>query len=296
MSGIINQPDCLHVPELLGGQMAVLCWQAVDGAAQYDVEACFDTEFGDTTATGKSWLSVENSNRAWSHIDANMADWDGIESVPESHTVYKGAGTAVPSPDSGLKWKRIDALDETWAAHDHKLLTWLEIATRHEGEPSWNSFDAMHLTFGQAEHKFPSWNALESRGPHTAQHLSCFVPVPLGARYAVFRIRARDVAGNISAALKTARRAVVTSHATKIPPTGTPVTLQLEGRCVNSEKPVRYKLHYHASMADLVPGKTQWQFSPAQTDKLWGGVTKILHALRKTTRAANVQLHWNKVQ
>jgi len=297
MASAITQPRCLHIPTLCAGQTAAFSWEVVDDAVEYELEACFDASFGDTNATGKSWLSVETSDETWSQIDTYVTNWQALEAMSESHTVYKGPGTVVPSPDMGLTWLDVEMLDKTWSEHGAKNLTWIEIAMLYAAQKlSWNSLDAMFMTFDEAETAFPSWQALEQSGPHDEPHLGCKMDIPQNTRWAIFRIRARNAAGNVSSALYTSQIPVITSQTIEVPLLEKPEILYIGGEQVNRESATQYMLLYNQSLVGVMPSKIRLNADASLVDKLWSGLAASIKATSKTRKTASLRLDWNKVR
>lgn len=293
MEMLIGQVTCLHVPKLVGGTTAEICWKAVDNAMEYEIEVCFDTSFGGTDATGKSWSSIKSSGKTWSQTDISDMRWQDIEELTESHTVYKGAGTAVSDPDAGLTWAHLKVLNKTWAALAEKSLSWAEIILLYVPGLTWNSLDAKYLSFDQGHR---CWEELEENEPYTMPHLSCYVNIPLNVQQAVFRIYARDTAGNALSALYTSQIPVIASQKMGISPLNGPQIVEIESKQVCRATATRYKLSYYKSLVDITPSHSKLQPDLGLADKLWNGLAADLQVRTKTKKAATLQLDWHKAK
>ena len=294
MPNAINRVACLHIPKLVSGNTAVLCWEAVENAVEYELEACFNTAFGDADATGKSWFSIESGDKTWSQMDLAEKNWQGIKSLPESHTIYYGAGTPGPSPDHGMTWAEQKSLDETWGTHNTKNLTWYDIKMLYTQGLAWDSVDAKFLSWGEIGQSPMLWQVLEQQGAHNSPHLNYEVDIPPNATWVVFRIRAFDLDGNTSSILYTSNIPVITSQHVNISPLETVLPLLVEGRQVNRKYATQYKLLYNNALVDVTPDKAMLQTDPTLTDELWSGMASAVQVRTKTKKDANVQLDWYK--
>ena len=285
---------CLHVPKLICGTISKLNWEPVDGAVSYNLEACFDTNFGDASSTGKSWLSIENSDKSWQQIETLLSDWQSVETTPESHAVFKGTGTTTKSPDAGLTWIEIKDLYETWIVIDTRFSQWIDIDSQYTSGRSWDSFDANHKDFDLLGTEDSTWTEIEGVGSHSSSHLYCDVTIPINARRAIFRLRAYDQTGNVLASLTTEQVPVLVPQYIKIVPSDEPATIQIDGENISAESMVKYELKYDPALLDGVLQKNKRQADLEPEEELWDGTTAAGQVVSNTNRTATLEFDWYK--
>ena len=83
----LTAPSCLHIPELQGGGIAAINWEAVAG---YELDCRFEP-----TDLGESWSTVEDKDWAWTDVD-DILSWTDIESAYEDSfvNIYRGPACA----------------------------------------------------------------------------------------------------------------------------------------------------------------------------------------------------------
>ena len=295
MSNTNSSTTCLHVPALICEQTTTLCWQEVDGAAEYRLEACFDALIGDGLSAGESWVSIDGRDETWLQIDTYQVDWQTVENAPESHTAYRGAGTVIRNPDAGLTWMQIKNLSEMWSALNASALTWDEIEELYPGSLVWDSLDAMHRDFDSIDSANMTWDELETEEPHTGTHLSCVVDIPVYTGYAIFRIRVFDQSGGEQCTLQTARIPVTTSQKVEILPLKETAAVQIEGAQADPESDVKYRLQYDRKLLDVSLQSTKRHLDPESTEELWSGVTATGEVQSKTESASDLRFDWQQI-
>ena len=230
--GMINnmaliKPNCLHVPALYEGSEALLKWEAVDGAEQYELYRVLDSStFID--GTGLPWSEIEYFERSWQGIDESGNTWTMMANIPTG-LIYRGPGVRVPGPEPGidLSWELAEKLWQSWAAFEHDNKTWADmedpffepgiswIVIQKRGytwaeleafnktwanleqeiyfEPgiSWSSAEAYWLTWAQFEALEMTWHDLEQfTKPDIEPHLGHEIITPLNTKTSMFKLRA----------------------------------------------------------------------------------------------------------
>ena len=237
---MLNNPTCLHIPPLHEGERAYLSWAVVDGAAGYILERQFNKTFEDASrgrtwsqldSAGKTWDQLEHEGltweqfenlsargRAWDSLDVEALTWDEIESknmtwqdfetLSPSFIIYRGPGTAVPVPDRGRTWLQMDSEELTWDKFESKNLTWEQFDNLSPIGMSWGTLEAHWLNWYEFEEKKLSWDEFEQLSDGK-EHRGATDNIPIGAKTAIYRIKAYDAAGIESGYLTSAILPVV---------------------------------------------------------------------------------------
>lgn len=115
----MNKPLCLHIPALIAGRPANICWPVVSGAEGYILER--KTNQDEFTAIyyglgnqeflahkSKTWLELDTEARTWADIDRDQKTWKEIE----NQTEHVGFTDRVPSDASWVQY-RVKAVSAT---------------------------------------------------------------------------------------------------------------------------------------------------------------------------------------
>lgn len=239
---MLSKPKCLHVPTLHEGEPANLSWAVVEGAAGYILERQFNETFEDASK-GRTWSQLESAGKTWDQIEAKGLTWAQFEDLPSvpGYVVYDGVGNIVPGPEQGRSWSQLEGEELSWDGIESKNLTWEEIEClpaigKHWGELdrkgfTWDDFEAKGLTWREFELLIPSGMSWETLDAHwlswdefeannlswekfeqlvdRKDHLGATDHIEIGAKSAMYRIKAYDVAGRETGYLTSNLRPII---------------------------------------------------------------------------------------
>ena len=263
---------CLHIPELINSETVVLTWEALTGAVGYEIEACFDKEFGNVGSKGISWTKIGYESGTWLQNDTPGMTWQNMGNLDESHTIFNGTGTPIASPDSA------------YAATPGL---------------TFDSWDSMWLTFDEREAEDLSWQDIEEYAPHTGAHLSCSIQIPQYTKWAIFRIRAYDVNGDLSGILTSAPIVVKYKSEMEIPVATAKEEVQIYGEYADREEITKYTTQhmqfYHDNLINVLESRKRLPVDTVLTNKLWSGKT-MMQPPKDNTNPDKVvlQYEWQK--
>lgn len=182
-----NRPNCLHVPQLYGGEAPLFYWEDVPGAALYELDAVYDDTIENLTigrtwaeidyagadwregaaagadwaaldtlpALGRTWANLALDAQSWQQLDDQEKTWRDISRLPVCLAVWRGAGQPVPVADAGLTWQEAERHQKSWQEAEPADLTWWDITfAKQKG-----------LTFIQVDGEGLDWDGMARLGP-----------------------------------------------------------------------------------------------------------------------------------
>ena len=290
---------CLHIPELINSETVVLAWEALTGAVGYEIEACFDKTFGGTGSKGIRWTKIDYESGTWLQNDTPGMTWQNMGNLDESHTIYRGTGAPIVNSAMDLNWLYWKTLNRTWAEHKAKGYTWASAVYELSHGLTFDSGDSMWLSFDEREAEDLSWQDIEEYAPHTGTHLSCSIQIPQYTKWAIFRIRAYDVNGDLSTTLTSAPIAVKYKSEMEIPVTTAKEKVQVNGEYADREEITKYTTRhmqfYNDNLINVLESRKRLPVDTVLTNKLWSGKT-MMQPPKDNTNPNKVilQLEWQK--
>lgn len=237
---MIKQPEYLHIPTLYEGEPTQIGWGVGGAEADYIVERVFNESFSQALA-GQSWDNIDTINESWSRYDQDALPWYQIEgrtgigqtwerldyeqlSWPQiegrsqtwqqlekkeiSFEIFRGQGVEKNGIEQGRTWLELDGQYASWSGLEAAQHSW------HEGEKitlpglPWDGIEARWMTFGEWEQKGLTFHELDTQaGAKRNQELTDFIPI--GAKNASYRIKARHADGRESGFLSADQMSII---------------------------------------------------------------------------------------
>ena len=230
----MEHPSCLHVPVLHEGKTAELSWSVVDDADGYVLERLFNEVF-EQVMQGCTWTQVDFDSGTWSGKEGYNLTWADIENLPSTYPIYKGTGRRIRGPEQGLTWtqfeseyftwneidnrflnwdgtdylpsvgkiwSQLESKDVNWADFEDLDLTWRDFEYLEAQGLAWREIEAHHRNWNEFELKIDSWDAFE-KIIDNKDHSAADDMIPIGAKSAMYRIKAYSAEGDESGYLTT---------------------------------------------------------------------------------------------
>jgi len=236
----MNKPECLHIPTLHEGKNAEISWGATGADTSYIVERVFNETFSQALSgytwgnidtlgepwsrydqealnwnqietragKGRNWERHDYEQLSWSQIEANSLSWKQLECQDTNYEIFRGTGLEKIGIEQGCTWFECDNLQKSWESLELNQKSWDEWELMTLPGLSWDNIDARWLTFDEWEGKGLSFHDLDTqRSVESHRGMADFVPI--GAKNAMYRIKASDLEGRESDYLTTLQRPVI---------------------------------------------------------------------------------------
>lgn len=341
---MLDRPKCLHIPLLHEGATDQLSWAVVDGSTAYRLERQFNETFEDASrgrtwsqfdsiektwdqaddldlewdqlevlpAIGRTWDSLDIEALAWDEIEARSLTWQDFARLPHSFAIYKGPGL-IANEGRGITWSQLEAGDVSWKEIESINLTWGQIENLIPFI-SWDKLEAHWLDWDNLEEKNLTWDDFE-RLLDYKDHLAADDTIKIGARTAIYRIKAFDTSGEGSEFLTSSILPVIPifyREATLRWQTirGARYLVLIEGRDLRDTERVPLTFRYGAGVLEMknfraqnlnpsvrlhinadTPGEVRFHcIISAQNGESWSGCVTLIEFIARRTGLAEVSL------